>query len=110
MDQTGKVASLLFRLGESHPRGYIPRVNRDRRGVTCGVLVSCVERRDERCGEREVRSLKCSFAVYKAFRQDSLLLIQREESLGRERRRKNSGSVHGESSRYASTSTATTGA
>ena len=54
--------------------------------MTGGVAVSCVERRDERGCEREVRLLEVGVRLDELRRQLPLLLVEAEQSLGGERR------------------------
>jgi hypothetical protein len=79
--QAAEVCHLLDFELQSHPFGDVTRVDRHRSRVTGRVPVPCVERRDERAGELEVRTLERLVDLGQITSQLALLAIQRVETL-----------------------------
>ena len=90
--------ALCCPLREAHSRCDVSRVDCHGRGVASGVAISGVKRRHERGREREVCLARGFIRRRQVLSQAALLLIHREEPLCCERRVRNSGSVHGDTS------------
>src|SRR4029079_6076581 len=57
VDQPGHMSELLLVGRQSEPTSDVSRICRNRRGMPGRVPITGIERRDQRCGEGEVRSL-----------------------------------------------------
>src|SRR4051812_48400460 len=79
------MGEFLLPITKAHPLRNITRVNRDRGRVARGVLVSCVERRDERRGKREVRTPESGIRIGQGFGCLALLPVEKEQALRSER-------------------------
>ena len=89
----------------------VARIDRNRRRMARRVPISRVKRCHKSGREREVCPLEPRFDYPEILDESSLLLIQRKETCcDAKAGPKNSGSVNGDTSRYAKARTATSGA
>ena len=81
MDEPGQMSKLLLVPWRVRATSDVPRICRNRRGMPGRVPITSIERRYQRCGKREVRSLLACHGTRELPRSLPLLLIQQEQLL-----------------------------
>src|SRR6266516_7272801 len=75
------MSQLLLWRAQSQALGNIACVNRDSCGMTSGVPISSIERRDQRRRKRQVRVFKAKIGVREAFCESPLILVEEKGTL-----------------------------
>src|SRR5438552_17610004 len=88
MYRAAKVDQLLVHLADAHSRSDIASVDRNGGGMASRVAISSVQRRNERRCKGQVRALKPAVEIEQILSKLPLLAIQKEETLGSQRRDK----------------------
>jgi hypothetical protein len=84
VDETAEVRKPLVFFREFHPLSDVSGINGDSGGMACRVLVSSIERGNERGGERKVRALQTVIDLIERFPSISLLTVEAVEAMSGE--------------------------
>src|SRR5882724_1820420 len=76
---------LVF-LGQSHPGGYVAGVDGNCRRVSSRIAIARIERSNESRRERQARTLKASVGLLEIRDRLTLLLVEMNQTLQRDRR------------------------